>query len=129
MWCDDAPEDRVISIFAGCLANHDHTHSPCFSANPSSDVPNSTDTVSGYQWCRAYPFPHTPVDRCHSAERASWVGTTHSKCSRGSSCHTGGTRPGQTWKKPKDLSVCDREDRSRGRVGLYMMCACDVDER
>jgi hypothetical protein len=26
-WCDDAPEDRVISIFAGCLANHDRAHS------------------------------------------------------------------------------------------------------
>ena len=25
--CDDPPEDRVISIFAGCLANHDRTHS------------------------------------------------------------------------------------------------------
>jgi hypothetical protein len=23
VWCDDPPEDRVISIFAGCLANHD----------------------------------------------------------------------------------------------------------
>ncbi len=27
VWCDDPPEDRVISIFAGCLANHDRTHS------------------------------------------------------------------------------------------------------
>jgi hypothetical protein len=27
VWCDDPPEDPVISIFAGCLANHDHTHS------------------------------------------------------------------------------------------------------
>jgi hypothetical protein len=26
VWCDDPPEDRVISIFAGCLVNHDHTH-------------------------------------------------------------------------------------------------------
>ncbi len=25
--CDDPPEDRVISIFAGCLANHDRSHS------------------------------------------------------------------------------------------------------
>jgi hypothetical protein len=23
VWCDDPPEDRVISIFAGCLTNHD----------------------------------------------------------------------------------------------------------
>ncbi len=27
IWCDDPPEDRVISIFAGCLANHDRAHS------------------------------------------------------------------------------------------------------
>ena len=27
VWCDDPPEDPVISIFAGCLPNHDHTHS------------------------------------------------------------------------------------------------------
>ena len=27
-WCDDPPEDPVISIFAGCLANHDRAHSP-----------------------------------------------------------------------------------------------------
>jgi hypothetical protein len=25
---DEPPEDRVISIFAGCLANHDRAHSP-----------------------------------------------------------------------------------------------------
>ena len=28
VWCDDPPEDRVISIVAGCLANHDRAHSP-----------------------------------------------------------------------------------------------------
>jgi hypothetical protein len=27
MWCDDPPEDQLISIFAACLANHDRTHS------------------------------------------------------------------------------------------------------
>jgi hypothetical protein len=27
VWCDDHPEDPVISIFAGCLANHDRAHS------------------------------------------------------------------------------------------------------
>ncbi len=27
VWCDDPPEDWVISIFAGCLANHDRAHS------------------------------------------------------------------------------------------------------
>jgi hypothetical protein len=27
VWYDDPPEDRVISIFAGCLTNHDRVHS------------------------------------------------------------------------------------------------------
>ena len=27
MTCYDPPEDPVISIFPGCLANHDHAHS------------------------------------------------------------------------------------------------------
>ena len=26
VWCDDPPEDRLISVFAGCLVNHDLTH-------------------------------------------------------------------------------------------------------
>jgi hypothetical protein len=29
--CNDPPEDRVISIVAGCLANHDLAHSPMYS--------------------------------------------------------------------------------------------------
>ena len=41
-----------------------------------------------------------------------WVDTVS-----GSSGHTGGTRPGQTPKKPKDLSVCNREDRGCGKGG------------
>jgi hypothetical protein len=28
VWCDDPPEDPVISIFAGCLTNQDHAHRP-----------------------------------------------------------------------------------------------------
>ena len=28
VWCDDPQEDPVISVFAGCLANHDRAHSP-----------------------------------------------------------------------------------------------------
>ena len=39
----------------------------------------------------------------------------YSKSSIGSSGHTGGTRPGQTRKKPK--SACDREERGRGEGG------------
>jgi hypothetical protein len=27
VWCDNRPEDRLISIVAGCLVNHDRTHS------------------------------------------------------------------------------------------------------
>jgi hypothetical protein len=27
VWFDDPPEDRVISIVAGCLTNHDRAHS------------------------------------------------------------------------------------------------------
>jgi hypothetical protein len=26
VWCDDPQEDPVISVFAGCLANHDRAH-------------------------------------------------------------------------------------------------------
>jgi hypothetical protein len=36
--CDDPPEDRVISIVAGCLANHDRAHSQCQSLR-SDGVP------------------------------------------------------------------------------------------
>ncbi len=36
--------------------------------------------------------------------------------------HTGGTRPGQTRKTPKDLSAHESEDRGRGEsVGLYVV--------
>ncbi len=28
VWCDDPPENRVISIVAGCLADHDRANSP-----------------------------------------------------------------------------------------------------
>ncbi len=27
VWCDEPQEDPVISVFAGCLANHDRAHS------------------------------------------------------------------------------------------------------
>ena len=30
VWCDDPQEDPVISVFAGCLANHDRAHSPSY---------------------------------------------------------------------------------------------------
>jgi hypothetical protein len=40
---------------------------------------------------------------------------TYSTPSSGHS--TGGRRPGQTRKKPKDLIVCDREEHGRGEGG------------
>jgi hypothetical protein len=43
--------------------------------------------------------------------------TTACKLSSGSSGHTGGTSPGQTRKKPEDLSPREREDRGRGKGG------------
>jgi hypothetical protein len=45
------------------------------------------------------------------------TGRTYSTPSNGSSGRGGGTRLGQTRKKPKDLSACDREERGRGKVG------------
>ena len=41
----------------------------------------------------------------------------YSKTRRWSSGHAGDTRPGQTRKKLKDLSTCDREERERGEGG------------
>ena len=49
------------------------------------------------------------------------VGKTYSK--PGSGHTTGDRRSGQTHKKPKDLSPCDREDRGRGEGGgVYDVC-------
>jgi hypothetical protein len=48
------------------------------------------------------------------------AGRNNSEPSSGFSCHAGGTRPGQTRKKPKDLSVREREERGCGEDGgLY----------
>ena len=45
---------------------------------------------------------------------------------RRSSGHTGGTRPGQTRKNPKDLSACEGEERVRGVCGgVYVVCMCE----
>jgi hypothetical protein len=44
----------------------------------------------------------------NSSDTLGCTGKTYSKFSGG---HTGDRRPGQTRKKPKDLCVCDREDR------------------
>ena len=45
------------------------------------------------------------------------MGRNNSKSSSGSSGHTGGTRPGQTHKKTKDLSVREREKGGCGKGG------------
>ncbi len=42
VWCDDPPEDRVISIVAGCLANHDRA----YSLESMLDVPPAVTGVS-----------------------------------------------------------------------------------
>ena len=48
--------------------------------------------------------------------------------STGSSGHAGGTSPGQTHKKPKDLSGREREDRGRGEGGgVYVLERLSVD--
>ena len=66
------------------------------------------------------------------------VGRKNNKTSNGSSGHSGGTRSGQigqTWKKPKNLSVWqserEREERGRGEGGwtqkIYLCCHRNLD--
>ena len=51
------------------------------------------------------------------------MGRNNSKPKIGSSGHNGDTRPGQTRKKPKDLSEREREDRGCGEDGgVYVVC-------
>ena len=52
----------------------------------------------------------------------------NSKSSTGSCGHAGDPRPGQTRKKPKDLSSREREDRRRGE-GVCMMCVGNSEKR
>ena len=48
---------------------------------------------------------------------------TNSKSRNGSSGHVRGTRPGQTRKKPKDLSAREREEGGCGEGGgVYPVC-------
>jgi hypothetical protein len=54
------------------------------------------------------------------------AGRNYIKTNIGSSGHVGGTRFGQTRKKPKDLSEREREDRGRGEGGgLYVVYMCE----
>jgi hypothetical protein len=57
------------------------------------------------------------------------VGRNNSKLSIGSSGHTGGTRSGQTWKKPEDLSTREGEECGGGGGGGCMMCVCELVSR
>ena len=50
----------------------------------------------------------------NTSHTLGYTGKTYSKSSSG---HTGGRRPGQTRKKPKDLIVGYREECGRGEVG------------
>ena len=46
--------------------------------------------------------------------------------SSGFSGHDGGTRPGQTHKKPQDLSAREREECGRGEgEGVYPVYMCE----
>ena len=53
----------------------------------------------------------------NSSHTLGRTGRNNSKPSIGSSGHVGDTSPGQTHKKPKDLSGREREDRGRGEGG------------
>jgi hypothetical protein len=53
VWCDDPPEDRVISIVAGCLANHDRAHSP---------NENQSDS---YHETHLWPWPLSSISGYH----------------------------------------------------------------
>jgi hypothetical protein len=39
VWCDDPPEDRVISIFVGCLVNQDRVHRHNGRSDSRADAP------------------------------------------------------------------------------------------
>ena len=58
------------------------------------------------------------------------MGRTYSKQLKPSGHTEGGRRPGQTRKKPKDLSACDHEERRSGEgEGVYAVTVCaDVSE-
>ena len=59
----------------------------------------------------------------NSSHTLGFAGRNNSKSRSGSSGHVRGTRPGQKFKKPKDLSTCEREDRGCGEGGgVYPVC-------
>jgi hypothetical protein len=57
------------------------------------------------------------------SDTLGYTGINNSKPSSGTIGDTGGTRPGQTRKIPKDLSVREREHRGCGEGGgVYVVC-------
>ena len=55
VWCFDPPEDRVISMFAGLLANHDRVHSLrvlkiSMFASDIAEVEDSLSVLVQNQW-------------------------------------------------------------------------------
>ncbi len=54
MWCDHPPEDRVISIVAGCLANHDRAHSLDGYLTLSTKVVHFAETQYAYGWATGF---------------------------------------------------------------------------
>jgi hypothetical protein len=69
---------------------------------------------------------NSKTEACKRLGYTGCVGRNDSNPSRGSSGHPAGTRPGQTHKKPKDLSVREREEF--GCVGggwVYVLYKCE----
>ena len=95
----------MISIFPGCLANHDRAHSHLHmivGVMKDQKLKLRILHVSPTLGC-ACRKNSTPSIGCHG--------------------HAGGMRPDQTRKTPKDLSVHESEENERGKsVGLYVVC-------
>ncbi len=58
----------------------------------------------------------------NSSYTLGYTGGKNGESSHGSSGHAGGTRPGQTWKKPKDLIHVNVRIVGVVRVGVCMLC-------
>jgi hypothetical protein len=70
---------------------------------------------------RDYTLKRRDLNTSHTL---GYTGRKNSTPSIGSHGHTGGTRPGQTLKTPKDLSTHESEVSERGcgeSVGLYVV--------
>ena len=62
----------------------------------------------------------------HASHTLGCAGRKNSKPNIGIRGHSGGTRPGQTRKTPKNLSAHESEESGREEsVGLYVVCTCE----